>query len=192
MSPSPNFQILKRIAENYHKDLFLLAFRIIGNHEDAEDVVQDSYRKMLTKEREISLIDIKEPLPYMKKVVRRQSIDFIKSRKTKWIRNDQLSLEIHSGLDISFEFETIAEFNESQKIISVIHERLINLLNLSCNQAKVAPYVLDGFSNDRIAKETGISQEDVRRLRRSLREKMRRLAKQKGRITKLNELYDKT
>lgn len=65
--------------EEVRKNLFLLAYRMLGMRADAEDVVQDAYLRWLNASDE----EIRMPKPYLTTVVSRLSLDMLKSAQRK-------------------------------------------------------------------------------------------------------------
>jgi RNA polymerase sigma-70 factor (ECF subfamily) len=65
--------------EEVRRNLFLLAYRILGTRADAEDVVQDAYLRWLNASDE----EIRMPKSYLTTIVSRLSLDVLKSAQRK-------------------------------------------------------------------------------------------------------------
>ena len=65
------------LVTRYMRRAFSVAFRVLGQKEDAEDLVQDTYAKVLAKPRRI---DTDDPLPYLLTVLRNTHVSWLRTR----------------------------------------------------------------------------------------------------------------
>lgn len=70
----------KRVYFSLHSKLYRIAYTILRNTEDAEDIIQDAYYK-LWNDRE-KLVDIQKPEAYCVTLVKHLCMDFLRSPKT--------------------------------------------------------------------------------------------------------------
>lgn len=131
----------------YYKAMFNTAFRIVGNHTDAEDIMQEAFLKAFQK-----LGNYKGEVSFgawLKRIVVNQSIDFLRKRKIEFI-------SIDSGLEFKNEDETDYswEIEEDTKYLEVITE--INLLPEGYRIA-LTLYLLEGYDHDEISEILKIS-----------------------------------
>lgn len=78
-----------------HAKLYQVAYLLLGNEDDAKDVVQDAYLK-LWKQRD-SLVDIDNPLVYCTAVVRNLSIDRFRAAKLDVVEQPPDELPLAGG-----------------------------------------------------------------------------------------------
>lgn len=70
----------KQVYFSLHPKLYRVAYTILKNTEDAEDIIQDAYCK-LWNDRE-KLVDIQKPEAYCVTLVKHLCLDFLRSSKT--------------------------------------------------------------------------------------------------------------
>lgn len=101
-----------------HPKLYRIAYTIIKNEEDAEDLVQDAYCK-LWDERE-KLVEINKPEAYCYTLVKHLCLDFLRSPKTS--RSDNII-----NYDFADEVETVENHIISIETVQQIKHHINNL-----------------------------------------------------------------
>ncbi len=119
----------KQVYFSLHPKLYRVAYAILKNAEDAEDIIQDAYCK-LWDDRE-KLTHIQKPEAYCVTLVKHLCMDLLRSPKAA--RNDN-NIDDYDFPDNSTNVETNIENQEAIKIIkTIIHslpEKQQRILNL--------------------------------------------------------------
>lgn len=151
-----SFEIL---IANYKKRAFNIAYRMLGNLEDANDVTQESFLKIY---RSIDKFKGKSSFStWLYSIVSNTCIDFIrKNRKKTTISIDTNYDEDGYEIEIADEKNTTESLFEKKEIIRSIHDA-INRLN---HDQKIVIILRDiqGFSYFEISKILNISEGTVK------------------------------
>ena len=151
-----SFEIL---IANYKKRAFNIAYRMLGNLEDANDVTQESFLKIY---RSIDKFKGKSSFStWLYSIVNNTCIDFIrKNRKKTTISIDTNYDEDGYEIEIADEKNTTESLFEKKEIIRSIHDA-INRLN---HDQKIVIILRDiqGFSYFEISKILNISEGTVK------------------------------
>jgi RNA polymerase sigma-70 factor (ECF subfamily) len=149
-----------------HGKLYRVAFVILENEEDAEDIVQDTYCKLWEKRKQ--LISVENPEAYSITIVKNLCMDFI--NRHKHVRIDDIK-----ETDIQQDSETFEESLDNREtleqigyILKTLPEKQRRVLKLSC---------FAEYSNEEIEKITGESAANVRvllmRAKNTVRDKLK-------------------
>lgn len=85
---SPEFErVYRETSENVYRS----AYRILGNAEDAEDVLQTVFLRFLRRDSSLGIID--SPEPYLKRAAVNAALDVIRSRKNRTTSIEGLGME---------------------------------------------------------------------------------------------------
>ena len=119
----------KQVYFSLHPRLYRVAFTILKNAEDAEDIIQDAYCKLWdTREK---LVDIQKPEAYCVTLVKHLCMDSLRSPKT--VLNDY-NIEEYDFPDYSANAENEMESKETitkiKSIINSLPEKQQKVLNL--------------------------------------------------------------
>ena len=150
-----------------HSKLYRVAFAILKNKEDAEDILQDAYCK-LWDDRE-KLVDIQKPEAYCLTLVKHLCLDFLRSPKAALLDENMNSSDFQ---DFSSNVEAELVGKETIEKIKLFIRRLPE------KQQRVLDLrVFADCSSEEIEKITGESSENVRvllsRARNTLRMKLK-------------------
>jgi len=110
----------RKLVEEYQQYAFNLAFRILGDQEEAKDAVQESFIKIWQK---INSYDTNQKFStWMYKIVTNQSIDRFRAIR----RNDKINLDEARIIieKMQVETETILENKEISKLIGALADSL--------------------------------------------------------------------
>jgi len=90
-------QIIDEIFVTCHRLLYLCAARIVENHEDAQDIVNDVYLKL--SEKNVTMVNPRALKAYICRCVRNYSLDYLKHRtlERNQIQNDNYILDLHQN-----------------------------------------------------------------------------------------------
>ena len=150
----------------YSKGMFNVALRILGQREDAEDVVQEAFIKMFNK-----LETLKEPAAFtgwFKRIVVNNSINYVKKRNRIYFEEAGENIK-----DVVEKTET--DQNESFTVDGV-KQALAQLA--PGYRIVVSLFLFDGFSHKQIAETLGITESTSKSQYHRGRKKLQELLKQ--------------
>ena len=157
----------KQVYYSLHPKLYRVAFAILKNTDDAEDILQDAYCKLWDDRHK--LVDIQKPEAYCVTLVKNFCLDFLRSPSAA--RND----ETIDAYDFPYNSTTAETDLVSKETIAKIHSLIDRLPD---KQKKILD--LRAFADcslEEIEKITGESPENVRvllsRARNTLRMKLK-------------------
>ena len=154
-------ETFKKVFLPYHQKLYRIAYRIVQNSDNAEDIVQETFIKLWNKRHDMQTIDNTEAFAII--ILRNTSLDFL--RKTK---NDN-----HTDYDVDVpETESLSKKLELQDEAEQV-KALINNLPDQQRQVMMMKH-WDDYSDEEIEQATGISPGNIRvilsRARKTIRE----------------------
>ena len=103
-----NTEEFKRLYYPFHPKLYRIAFALLNNADDAEDILQDTYYKLWSKRTE--LINIFQPEAFCVRLVKNLCLDFLRAPKN---RPDNESVE---SVIISIDTNPESELENKEKI----------------------------------------------------------------------------
>ncbi|MDR2147373.1 MAG: sigma-70 family RNA polymerase sigma factor [Tannerella sp.] len=149
-----------------HKKLYRVAFAILDNEEDAEDIVQETYCKLWDKR--LQLVAVESPEAYSVTMVKNLCMDFLD--KHKMLRIDDMKESEFQPVSDRFEedFDSREMLDRVKIILKTLPEKQHKVLKLSC---------FAGYGNEEIEKITGESAANVRillmRAKNTVKEKLK-------------------
>ena len=94
-----NAECFKQQFLPYHEKLYRIAFRLLGNREDAEDMLQEAYLKLWNKREGLASISNTEA--YAVGVLKNVCFDFLRSNpdyaKEEQLETDRKSTRLNSS-----------------------------------------------------------------------------------------------
>lgn len=159
----------KRKFLPFHPKLFRIAYALVGNKADAEDILQEAYFKLWHKRNELP--DMENPEAFCVRLVRNLCLDFLRSPRAG--RREEEIEEV-----VSFETDTSPDKELETKDKEQQIRRLIS--RLPHNQRQVLRLRgIDDCSMDEIEQITGLSAVNIRvllsRARKAIREQFDKL-----------------
>lgn len=143
--------IIESIYDEYSRKLYLASYRILGNAQEAEDVMQDTLLKVCTTQ-DISKIDNIGGFLYKSCVNR--CLDILRKRQ----RQKSLSQELKNADE---EEDGICEEEKTQKGLIGRIISLIARLPESCRQI-VSLKLIEGYDYQEIAQITSLNESSIR------------------------------
>ena len=145
-----NAGIIEDIYDEYSRKLYIVSYRILGNSQEAEDVMQDTILKVCSKDIE----KIDNLGAYLSRSCVNKSLDILRRRQTE----ESVRKEMQYSGD---EENGIAEEETSgnsliKKIVS-----LIGRLPSSCRQI-VSLTLIEGYDYQEIAQITSLTENSIR------------------------------
>ena len=159
----------KRKFLSFHPKLFRIAYSLVENKADAEDILQDAYFKLWNKRDELP--DIENPEAFCVTLVKNLSLDFLRSPRANR-REEEIESVFTLATDSSPEKELETKDKEQQirQLINRLPENQRQVLRLRG---------IDDCSMDEIEQITGLNAVNVRvllsRARKVIREQFEKL-----------------
>lgn len=147
----------------YHQKLYRVAYRLLEDACDAEDVVQEAYIKLWNKRDE--LIRIENSEAYCVILLRNLCLDFLRTKKKHLFQSTEDTV-ISDQQVLSDEIETIDEIKHIETIIDLLPEQQRKIIKLRH---------FDDYSNEEIEEIMGLTSVNVRVLMSRARKKIREL-----------------
>ena len=159
----------KRKFLSFHPKLFRIAYTLVENKADAEDILQDAYFKLWNKRDELP--DIENPEAFCVTLVKNLSLDFLRSPRANR-REEEIESVFTLATDSSPEKELETKDKEQQirQLINRLPENQRQVLRLRG---------INDCSMDEIEQITGLNAVNVRvllsRARKVIREQFEKL-----------------
>lgn len=154
-------ETFKKVFLPYHQKLYRIAYRIVQNTTNAEDIVQESFIKLWNTRDELENIDNTEAFAII--ILRNTCLDYL--RKTKNDYHTSYDADIPETVSLS----TQIEIQDDAKYV----KSLINKLPEQQRQVMMLKH-WDGYTDEEIENMTGISPGNIRvilsRARKTIRE----------------------
>ena len=161
---SAQFEIYKL----YYKSMYNTSLRIVGNAEDAEDIMQESFLSAFLK-----LNDYKGEVSFgawLKRIVINRSVDYLRKRRIEWT-------EITDAVALKAE-ESTSEEVETELKIEVVKQGIKDLPD--GYRVILSLYLLEGYDHEEIAEILHISGSTSRSQYARAKQKLVEILKQKS------------
>lgn len=156
-----NAEAFKKVFIPYHQKLYRIAYRIVQDAANAEDIVQETFIKLWNKRDEMDQIDNTEAFAII--ILRNTCLDHL--RKTKNDRFADYDTDIPETISLSHEIEIRDEADKVRHLISKLPEQQRQVMMLKH---------WDGCTDEEIEESTGLSAGNIRvilsRARKTIRE----------------------
>lgn len=150
----------------YHAKLYRVAFRLLGNSQDAEDMVQEAYLKLWKKRDELPN-DIQNMEAYCITLIKNICYDAWKLSRLEEDDRPIEELNVPEDTNVAFDLERKDETNQLMKLISQLPEQQQQIILM--RDVENRPY-------EEIEKVTGLSSVHIRvilsRTRKKIREQL--------------------
>ncbi|MBP7486751.1 MAG: RNA polymerase sigma factor [Parabacteroides sp.] len=147
----------------YHQKLYRVAYRLLEDACDAEDVVQEAYIKLWNKRDELTQVENSEA--YRVILLRNLCLDFLRAKKKHVFQSTEDTV-ISDNLVLSDEIETVDEIKHIETIIDLLPEQQRKIIKLRH---------FDDYSNEEIEEIMGLTSVNVRVLMSRARKKVKEL-----------------
>lgn len=151
----------KKVFIPYHQKLYRIAYRIVQDAANAEDIVQDTFIKLWNKRDEMESVDNTEAFAIV--ILRNTCLDYL--RKTKNDRYTDYDTDMPETTSLTKQIELQ---DEAEKV-----KYLINKLPDQQRQVMMMKH-WDDYSDEEIEQATGLSAGNIRvilsRARKTIRE----------------------
>jgi RNA polymerase sigma-70 factor (ECF subfamily) len=160
--PSADAEIFEQMLRPHVISLYKTAYRLTGNREDAEDLVQDLLVKLYPKTREMQAVDYLGP--WLKKSLYRQFID----GRRKWKRRPEHFIQDSGG-----EVDSMGANHADPEVFAQRagdRRRLEKALDAIADESRslVLMHLVEGYTLSEIAEISELSSQTLKtRLRRA-------------------------
>ena len=145
----------------YHRKLYGIAYRLLENAADAEDLVQEAYLKLWDKREGLAVIS--NPEAFSVALVKNMCFDLLRSGKYAW---DRRCVELAEVQDVS-QADDLEVRDEARQVRRII-------ARLPAQQQKIVTLRdVKGCSYEEIERVTGLNATNVRVLLSRARKKIR-------------------
>ena len=138
-----------KLYRQYCDGMFCVAMRFLGNEDDAEDVLQESFIKAFEK-----IHQFKGEVTFgawLKKIVVNRNLDFLKAKKEKMVALDETYMQIAEDSDWNVDDGVTSD--QVRKAMARLPDKYGLVLQL---------YLVEGYDHDEISEILGITGNNCR------------------------------
>ena len=77
------------LVKRYQKNIYYLAYRLLGNHLDADDVVQETFVRVYRRQKEIA--NVNSFTSFLTRIATNYAIDLLRKKRGRGAVSDDLS-----------------------------------------------------------------------------------------------------
>lgn len=143
----------KRQYLPFHPKLYRIAFALLENKADAEDILQETYYKLWDKKEE--LINIRNPEAFAVTLIKNLCLDFLRSPRARRNEEEITGITLATGSSPDTELEERDQIRQVQQLISRLPENQRQVVRLRG---------INDCSFDEIEQITGLSAANIRTL----------------------------
>lgn len=160
--------LFKQLLLPLYPRLQRVALRLLGNAEDAEDIVQEVYMKLWSKRD--ALPDVKDVEAYCVTLTRNMCIDRLRMAEMEKADVDEVPTMLAATDDVEAQVERHDAVEQVKQIIETLPEHQQQVITLRD---------MEDCSFEEIAEQTGLTAVNIRmllsRARRTIRERFKKL-----------------
>lgn len=145
-----------------HRKLFSVAYRLMGNAQAAEDIVQETFLKLWMQRDKMEKVD--NPEAYSITVLRRIFYDKMRAGHLQEVDKDVGSLQVSSSQNISKQLEEADEYQRVRLLINHLPEPQARIMLMRD---------IEDRSFEEISIETGLTEVNIRSILSRARKKIR-------------------
>lgn len=116
-----NVEEFKRIYYPFHPKLYRIAFALLNNTDDAEDILQDAYYKLWSKRAELT--SILQPEAFCARLVKNLCLDFLRAPRNRLDNEAVESVNIMTGTTPENELESKEKMQQIETLIEQLPEK---------------------------------------------------------------------
>lgn len=166
----------KELVKRFQRKLYATAYRIVGNHLDADEVVQETFVRIYKKRKE--LVNVTYFSTFLNRVATNYAIDLLRRKKfTQRMGEDSDSLDGETQLFLSRKVETPEKKFENSVILKEVYSAVKQLPKKQ--RLTLIYHDIDGYSKKEIADIFECPEATVRSNLHIARSKLRKILKAK-------------
>lgn len=114
------------LVERFQKKVYFLAYQVLGNHLDADEVLQETFVRVYRKRKELS--DVANFTSFVIRIASNYAIDLVRKRKSQATATEDLT-DLPGGLqlDLSRRVRTPGEIFDDKRLMVEIRKALDTL-----------------------------------------------------------------
>ena len=171
-----NESAFAELVARYRRKVYSIAFQVLGNHLDADEVVQETFVRIYKRRKELA--NVKYFSTFLLRIASNYSIDVLRKRKGHHkIDDDTSSLPGPIQLDLSRRVATPKEKFENKELMEEIKRALEQLPPRQ--QLTAVLHDVEGYSKAEIAEALGCPEATVRSNLHIARTKLRKILKRR-------------
>jgi len=116
-----NAEEFKRLYYPFHPKLYRIAFALLNNTDDAEDILQDAYYKLWDKRTE--LINVVQPEAFCVRLVKNLCLDFLRAPGNRTDNESVESVNVITGTTPENELESKEKIHQIEALIEQLPEK---------------------------------------------------------------------
>ncbi len=163
-----NTEIFKETFIPYHQKLYRVAFRILKDEGNAEDIVQETYIKLWNKRHEMQGIENTEAYAII--ILRNTCLDFLRKKKNYL---SDFEFDVEENTSLMHEVEVRDEIEHVRGLVHCLPDQQRLVMQLKH---------WDDYTDDEIEEITGMSKVNIRvtlsRARKTIREQFSKIKQQ--------------
>lgn len=146
------------LVRRYKKKIYAIAYRILGNHLDADEVTQETFVRVY--EKRLELKSVKYLSSFILRIATNYSIDLIRRRQKRFVPIDELTFLPDVQMEMADRIVSPDQRVENAEILSAIKEAIQRLPPRQ--RMAIILHDIEGFSKEEIADSLGCPQATVR------------------------------
>ncbi len=164
------------LLQRYRQRIYSIAFKVLGNHLDADEVVQETFVRLYKRRKELS--DVKYFTTFVLRIATNYSIDLLRKRKGhSGLGDDVTSLPGTIQLDLAQKVTTPSEAYQNKRVM----EEILRALEQLPPRQKLTAILhdIEGYSKSEIARALECPEATVRSNLHIARTKLKKILKQR-------------
>lgn len=171
MSEYPKPELVKELFDEYKQMMYRMAFDILHNKSDAEDIVHEAFLWIINNYEKISQLPCNKRGCYFANIVEHKALNLIYKRRKHSECDIDDNLEIQSNISVDKDFSERETIEAVKQAIRTMSEKDRLLLRL---------YLFDEKSYKEIAELAGISEGNARTAVFRAKKRLAKLLKERG------------
>ena len=164
------------LVKRYHQKIYSVAYQVLKNHLDADEVVQETFVRLYNKRNDLN--EVKYFTSFILRIATNYSIDLLRKRKGHSnMSEDSTSLPGDVQLDLSKKVATPSDDLENKRLMAEIYRALDQLPPKQRLTAIL--HDIEGYSKTEIAETFDCPEATVRSNLHIARTKLRKILKQR-------------
>lgn len=164
------------LVRRYQKNIYFLAYRLLGNHLDADDVVQETFVRVYRRQKEIA--NVNSFTSFLTRIATNYAIDLLRKRKGRGSVSDDLTeLPGEMQVDLARRVRTPEELLKDKVVMEEIQRALDRLPPRQ--RITIMLHDVDGYTKSEVAAILECPEATVRSNLHIARNKLKKILKKR-------------